>query len=406
MLTARIVSSLEETGLDERQWNELAAGSQTNTVFQTHQWVRSWLRVLGDRCRPLIIVVTDGASVVGVAPLVVDAQRSSRQVVRFLGDGRADYCDFLASGETFEVRALAVDTLLADRRWDVIDLGNIPSTSATAGLLRAGALAAGYRMILESQFECPTLLVEGHEDAVRRILDKPSLRRRENYLRRRGTLVYRDLRTVADIAPHLDRFFDQHVERWSTTATPSLFVDSRQRRFYRELLTNLAPAGWVLLTVVEFDGRPIAYHFGFDYNGALLWYKPSFDPDHAARSPGLLLVRRLIAYALEHARRELDFTVGRERFKSRFTNSSRTTLHAVVYRHRAAYLAAPRRGGARPGGRGGRRLPGAPLPRPLRGGRIHHARQSRHQPGPDHYGHGGICHEPDSGKGQGLEDKT
>jgi CelD/BcsL family acetyltransferase involved in cellulose biosynthesis len=136
----------------------------------------------------------------------------------------------------------------------------------------------------------------------------------------------------------VDRFFAQHIARWSDTATPSLFVDPRNQQFYRELARELSRRRWLLCTVVEFDDEPVAFHYGFDYNGAVLWYKPSFNRRYARMSPGLVLVRHLIGYAIQESRHELDFTIGDEPFKGRFTNTTRKTLRFRVFRDPLRFL--------------------------------------------------------------------
>jgi CelD/BcsL family acetyltransferase involved in cellulose biosynthesis len=82
---------------------------------------------------------------------------------------------------------------------------------------------------------------------------------------------------------------------------------------------------------VEFNGQPIAFHFGFDYFGSLIWYKPSFDVRYAEHSPGLLLTRKIIEDGLQRSKRELDFTIGEEAFKDRFANVSRFNVTLSVY---------------------------------------------------------------------------
>ena len=95
----------------------------------------------------------------------------------------------------------------------------------------------------------------------------------------------------------------------------------------------MADKGWLLFSMVEFNDQPIAFHYGFDYNDTVLWYKPSFDVEHASHSPGLVLLRYLIGYAIDQKRHELDFTIGDEPFKSRFTNSKRKTVSLKVFRN-------------------------------------------------------------------------
>ena len=100
--------------------------------------------------------------------------------------------------------------------------------------------------------------------------------------------------------------------------------------------------GWLQFSIVEFNGEPIAFHFGFDYCGCVTWYKPSFDMRFAEHSPGLLLTRQLIEDGLRRSRRELDFTIGDEAFKGRFSSLQRYNWNLGIYRsanlHRGAML--------------------------------------------------------------------
>lgn len=332
IIRTRITSSLDQVGLGQQQWNALAAASGTNSVFQTHQWTRSWLAAFGDLYEPLFVTASDAAGVAGVAPLMVDRRSSRARVLRFLGDGRSDYCDVLAPVGRRGVVAAMFETILADDRWDVVELSNIPAHSDTPDIVREMCQEAGFGFLMEDQFVCPTLLVEGHEEAVRRIFNKPSLRRRQNYFERLGRLVGRNMMAAAEVEPHLEAFFGQHITRWHGSKSASLFVDERNKAFYRTLTAALDNTGWLLFSVIEIDGRPIAFHYGFDYNGAVIWYKPSFDVAFAEHSPGVVMVRHLIGHAMKQKRRELDFTVGDEPFKKRFTNYARKTVQILIYR--------------------------------------------------------------------------
>ncbi len=331
-----IVSSLEDVGLDERGWNDLAGQARTNSVFQTHQWMRSWLEAFGSACEPLLVVVRDNACVTGVAPMVAWTRAEGR-VISFLGDGRADYCDLLVPREDRGVQSAALHTLIAETRWDVIELNGVPSHSGTIQDVVETSRGVGCRSIVERQYLCPTLLIAGHEEDARRISNKPALRRTINRFKRDGCLTYRHLNTTAEIQSHLEDFFAQHVSRWAHANCRSLFLAESNRCFYRHLTANLGNTGWLLFSIVQFNGQPIAFHYGFDYDDAILWYKPSFSVAYAPRSPGLAMVRELIGYAIQNGRRELDFTVGDEAFKRRFTNHCRTTTHVRIYRDAFRY---------------------------------------------------------------------
>lgn len=337
-MRATVVSSLDEIGLDACAWSALAAQSDTNSVFQTYEWMQSWWAVFRSEYEPLFVTVANESGLCGVAPMIV-LRRSHDRIVRFLGDGRADYCDFLTCGDKAAVLESILDALLAGTRWDVIELNNVPGSSRTIEMLRTICQARGYPMLAQDHYVCPTLLIDGHEAAARQILNKPSVRRRQKFFTRSGALTFHHLRDATAVEPHLERFFAQHIARWAGSDTPSLFLEPRNRAFYRELTVNLARRGWLLFSLVEFDGRPIAYHYGFDYNQSVIWYKPSFDTAFAQYSPGIVMVGHLISYALEQRRRELDFTIGDEPFKQRFTNCSRKTMRIQIFRSPLRFLA-------------------------------------------------------------------
>lgn len=332
MYQSNIVSSLDSLGLDERAWNALTAGSPTNSIFQTYQWVSSWEKSFKDLHEPLYVSLRDAAGVVGVAPLTMSRGLINERIIRFLGDGRADYCDFLYARNAPKVLEGLCQALFAARdHWDVVILNSIPAESPTVGLLQDICRRSGYHVLQRKLYSSPTLIIHGHEADAVKIYNKASLRRRQNYFQGIGALTFKTI-TGRNLFPYLDGFFDQHVGRWAGSATPSLFLDERNRGFYRELAMAMADNEWLVLSIVEFDGRPLAMHYGFDYNGSFLWYKPTFDRVYAKHSPGLVLLRYLIGYAIENQRGEFDFTIGDEPFKARFSNKVRSTVQVQIFR--------------------------------------------------------------------------
>jgi CelD/BcsL family acetyltransferase involved in cellulose biosynthesis len=76
-------------------------------------------------------------------------------------------------------------------------------------------------------------------------------------------------------------------------------------------------------TRVDWNDRPIAFHFGFCHAGRFLWYKPSFAIDLARRSPGEVLLRHLLLAAAAEGATAFDFGLGNEAFKHRFATHTR-----------------------------------------------------------------------------------
>ena len=168
------------------------------------------------------------------------------------------------------------------------------------------------------------------------LLKKKSLRRHHNYFCRQGRLEFEDHAAAEDIVVHLDAFFQQHVERWGLTETPSQFLHEAPRAFVREIVRTLAPTGYLRFSVVSLDGRPIAFHLGFECNGRFIWYTPTFDVALARHSPGEVLIKYLLEDASARGLLEFDFGPGEEAFKYRFSNYARSISSAHVYRSQLA----------------------------------------------------------------------
>lgn len=338
-MRVEIARSFEQIQLNAQQWEDLLSRSQTHTVFQTREWLQSWWSVFGHGCEMLFLQAIEGERVLAFAPLMVSEPHRGGRQVRFIGDPHADYCDFVISERPREIVPLFFEELLKlPLRWEGLALRNIPEGSATPQVLQYTSECLDHPVLIERRSRCLSLGMKEDAQAARKLSKKYSLRRPGNYLQRQGELVVRDFDSLAEAEAHLERFFCQHVDRWHGTRSPSLFRHQANRDLYTEVLRRLFDSGRVLFSVVEFNGHPVSYHYGYDYNGSVLWYKPSFDMGFHKRSPGLILVKHLIDYGLAAGRHELDFTIGDEDFKHRFANVERHNVSLKIFRQHRSYF--------------------------------------------------------------------
>jgi CelD/BcsL family acetyltransferase involved in cellulose biosynthesis len=323
------------------EWNALVERSATNTVFQTLEWHSSWWSALRADARLLVLLAETAGELVGVAPLMLSEQRvfgRERRVIEFIGADATDYADFIVEPTGRKAVVTRMLEWLADHgdRWDVLRLLNIAESSALPELLPEVFGRRGYALDVRPLSECPTRIF-GDRAADQKLPRKKKIREHYNQLRRQGEVQFKLYGSATEMEGALDAFFRQHADRWAGTRTPSLFLDARQRDFYRELVRRLAPQGWVLFSAVILNGAPISFHFGFQYSGRIYWIKPAFDPAYARFAPGMLQIKYLLEYAMAHDAREMDFTVGEESYKYRFANHKRTNYVARVHRRRMFY---------------------------------------------------------------------
>ncbi len=338
-LTVELITRPEAIPLSPDQWNALVAANQTNTIFQTWEWFDAWWRTFGAHSRRLfLLVVRRESRIIGFAALARRRSAFGWRRLEFAGTGNADYQDFVLPTDKEEAIAAICAFLRANWwRWDRLALGNIPAHSATLAMLASASAGEGLHFVDEARVACPTLMLQEDQQRVRRVIDKYSVRRPQNWFRKRGDVRFRHVTSDEEIERLLPKFFDQHRRRWRAVGKASLFTQARQVRFYASLARALRARGWLQFSVVEFNGAPIAFHFGFDYAGCLTWYKPAFEMRYAAHSPGLLLTRHLIEDGLNRSRREFDFTCGDESFKERFASRHRYNASVGIYHSAPLY---------------------------------------------------------------------
>ena len=338
-MPVRLLTGFDD--LPDAAWAELLERSPTRVVFLTRGWLEAWWQTLGQGTLLLALAERDGRHV-ALAPLYARGD-----TVSFLGTDSSDYLDFL--GDISEPAVL--DGLLAAAREagaaSAFRLAVVPERSPTTAHLAAAAARLGLGLRSDEPVPAPALHRAGLVDAAR----KKSLIRHENWFRRNGELSVVHTAHGHTILPELDRFFAQHVERCTAAPYPSLFEDERHRAFYRRLTEQNAETRWLRFTRVDWDGAPIAYHFGMSFRGSFLWYKPSFELSLARRSPGEVLLRQLLIAAHDQGAQTFDFGIGDEAFKHRFATSfPRTRTWTLAPRFAGRPLRAP-----------GRRRRGPPL---------------------------------------------
>lgn len=330
--------------LEADAWDQLAAASEPSTVFQTHAWHRAWWTAFGDQHELLLLSAHEGGRLVGIAPCCV----TDRRAVRFLGHGSSDYADLLVPPARDDVReALWRSALEAARGWRRLELRCLLLGSPSLPALRRCSV----RGLTDPATACPTLRAPMPGD-FRMAAGRHRVRRSTRWFRRREGFRVTHHRSPAQVLPLLDDFFAQHCRRWQETPTPSIFQQPAARRFYEAATVQLGEAGALRFTRMSIEDRPAAHHFGCVHAGTFSYYKPTFDLEFAARSPGVALLGELLELAQEERLREFDFSLGDEAYKRLYANDARQSVNATFYasslEHSVVAAARAAKGLARP----------------------------------------------------------
>lgn len=324
--TIRQLGGFDELGSAEEAWPQVLRSGPTNVIFLTKEWQATWWECFGRGELHLLAAESDGR-IEAIAPMFYDSG-----MVYFVGSGGSDYLDFVGNFSRPEVLA---SLLLEVRHVHPDFMGflfyHVPNTSPTGALLRDVATCLGLVLTEEGGMRAPVLDLSLDPDRARAATRKQSLLRHERYFRRTGTLEVIHAWETEEIVPDLDAFFDQHTRRWRAVGQRGHFEEPSRRRFFRHLAQLAGKSKWLRFTKISHDGQPIAFHYGFMYEGEYFWYKPSFEIALAKHSPGELLIRQLLLAAISEGAHTFDFGLGEEPFKRRFASRCKEVRNWGLY---------------------------------------------------------------------------
>lgn len=326
VITYRLSGGFDDPLISCDQWNGLLSKASSDVIFMTWQWQKAWWKFFG-RGKLLIMVAEQNEKPIAIAPLF-----SEDGMVYFIGSGGSDYLDFIGN--------VTVDDILENLL--LLTIQHVPDfvgflfyhvlqNSQTTNKLQEAAKQQEWKYFDEGSMPSPMLNIKSFPEKAVEAINKKSLLRHEKWFIKNGGIEVKHFCQSTDILPHINHFFEQHIARWRQTSFPSLFNDDLQKLFYKKLCELFSETGWLRFTVVFWNGREIAFHFGFHYNQNFLWYKPSFDIELSKRSPGEVLLRQLLLKAVEEDATIFDFGLGDEQFKQRFATNTRSVHNWGIY---------------------------------------------------------------------------
>ncbi len=163
-----------------------------------------------------------------------------------------------------------------------------------------------------------------------------SLRRKVNRLQKLGKITFRHYSEPAEMEKALTSLLEAYLRRFDERNRHKRLP--QELEFHRQLLRRMHPKDAIRFGVLELEGRTIAQHFGFSYNGVYYWVRPAFDAAYAEYSPGSILLYYLVDYAVKNGFKEFDFLRGNEPFKTKTTDDVREVTIVKMYKSLAKFM--------------------------------------------------------------------
>lgn len=347
MFRVETVRSPEELRGDAHAWNALLAETPGATFFRTLDWLDAYWRHAGDDERIFVQKVYEGRSPIGFLPLTIRREPSRAGTLRTLTYPLHDWGTFygpigprpgvclrygLAAAREMAWSDPRMTFDLVELRWidhqrgdddraaQAMDLAGLPSVSGIwneAFVLHRpphvqGASAGeAWHASLPRKFRAHLRRMEKRADEAggfRRVTYRP---RGAAYGEGDPRLdLYDDCLAVAE------RSWQADPERGVTLCTPATAP------FLRDMHLAAARIGAVQMDVVYLGDRPdshrerpIAFAYGYTWNGSYFGLRNGFDPAYSEYAPGAVATVQAIERALDAGDKTIDLGPGSGGYK-------------------------------------------------------------------------------------------
>lgn len=322
------------------EWDELL-GQSSASIFSSWEWLYPWYRRIAPERELLILVARQRRRLTGLMPLCLNRLRSAGRTVRrisFLGETHvgSEYLDVVARiGFQKQVaRAFARQLRGMRRDWDLIDLLDVDSGTATLEELRSEFGPPEFELRVSPRNACPYESFsagETFENFLPRTARKDNYSRRRSWLRRQPGFRIETVRQPSRVARPLADFFRLHALRWADDGGSQGIAGARTEAFHRDAAELLAELGALRFYTLSVDGRALASVYAIAYRDKFLFYQSGYDPEWRNKSVGLVLLGETFRDCIEAGCREYDFLRGTETYKLDWTTCLRRTVALRIF---------------------------------------------------------------------------
>jgi len=335
MLKIVRVSDYSEFKDYKDRWDDLLSSSHADNIFLTYEWIDACIRHFFNEEKLLILNVYNDGRLIGIAPLMIKRHKYFGLPVKsvcFIGTSISDRMDFIIKGERENILGLIVDYLVGIKsEWDFIDLEEIPD--------HAGAIQAMQRHLAKKRIinmpgpakKSFYITMDKAKGSVRQDFSK-KFRRKLTKVNNKWHGLNLSFERYAGGGISGDMVFSElnaiENRSWKGDEHSGIFSNPASLGFHREIFSKFSNNGYLDLSILNLDSRPIAYIYNYLYGKRFYNYSIAFDKRYSKLSPGTLLMLWALADSSSRDIEEFDFARGEGDWKARFTGDFR--LHGRI----------------------------------------------------------------------------
>ncbi|MFQ5667700.1 MAG: GNAT family N-acetyltransferase [Candidatus Binatia bacterium] len=307
-------------------WDDLCQASGATSFFLSHAWFRCCWEGKAAGIRPLVLIVREGSTVVGIAPFFVQTASWRIFPVRtalLMQNQDSPFADVvLAPDRASKVLQALLEHLMESSGAHVVSLNKVMRSSPTHELLaRSGA---GAQLVRATGGCSPLLLLNGDWEsfwAAQSQRFKKTVRNVANRVERLGRVAVEEPSAGATPAECMHVFSSVAARSWKARLPISVGRNARIMQFFEALTSVLHASGRLLLWTLRVDGVAIATEYHVRDGETVYALRSDFDDRYREASPGAYLNDRIIRNYFDRKVQVYDMGPGDNPYKQRWANS-------------------------------------------------------------------------------------
>lgn len=333
LITVTRIQDLQSFETLRPDWDRILSQSQNPDIFLSWEWMFSWWKNIGRHKNELwLLVVRDGERVIGIVPLMRNTKTKALLRLKKLENIGNPDCD-VAGMITLdaEITATAITKYLRanSASWDILELKELPYSNHETHILISSIKAAGYKLREAVEKHFYISCEENWEEYYSR-LSKNLKHNFSRRMRRAGELgEVRYERYAGDSLSweHFETIFE--ISKRSNF--PYLYMAEHQRSFHEDLFAFMQARNWIQIEILTIGGKPVAFQYGFIYDGRYEDWRGGFDKDYEFVAPGKLLMMLSLEARFTTGFKENDFLRGNHAYKTDWLPKTKDFMSLQVF---------------------------------------------------------------------------
>jgi len=316
------------------EWDALLSESGEKDVFLSWEWLFAWWKNIGKHSENLLWLLTirDGEKLVGIAPLMLNIKRKAFFALRRIeniGNPESDVSGIISIEPEKSADAILNYLNKYSHAWDLLELNELSLSSQTTHHFLAGLEKSQYGLIkdFDKHFYIPLkgTWAEYYNSLSKNL--RHNLKRRKKRAKEMGTVTYNQ---YSGNSLTWERF-QTIIELSKKSNFPDLYDSEYILSFHKDLIELMRSAGWAQIEILSIQGQPIAFQYGFAFDGRYEDWRGGIDKEYENLAPGKLLMMYSLETGFKIGIKENDFLRGIYSYKMDWLPKSREFVSLQVF---------------------------------------------------------------------------